>query len=273
MDYSYNGGTLISPELAAVQREIYNSFGDRVDFVRRAKSLIKFGRATTGGSANVPIQVSTLGNETYVSTNIIDTVSSSSGSDAVDVIIEGHTVNGTGFNAEFTFKVQTATVNGQNKVTLATPLARCSRIYNAGATELVGAVYVYQDSAITAGVPDDLTLAHAEIPAGDNQTFKAATTIDNADYFAVTKMDFGVARGGGASVAVDFEVQIRRVGGVFRPVLTSTVTKEAGSTSITALPYFVVPKNADIRVVATSSGTSTPVRAIFSGYLASVNQP
>ena len=127
------------------QRSILSDFSDRVSVFEKDKQLLKFGRNESVGTSEATIMTLPSGQseETYVSSNIIDTISSNNSSDTQEVVIEGHTISG----SDLTFSSQTATLNGQNKVTLSTPLARATRVYNNGSADLLGSVFVYEDLA------------------------------------------------------------------------------------------------------------------------------
>lgn len=266
----------VNPLITYAEAEILSTYGDTVSVAQKAKSLLKFGKnldLDTGDNATVWTLASRVGteNETYVSTNLIDTISSSNAGDTQSVTIEGHTVTGTGTDQQFTFSIQTVTLNGQNKVTLTTPIARVSRAFNSGTTPFSGDIFVYEDTAITTGTPNDLTKAHIEIRGtiGDTQSFKAATTFSNSDYFICTGGFVSIRRN--TAAAVDFTLEIRRPGGVFRPA-TRVNLNTTGSTAqqISFDPYVIVPKNSDIRVRASTSANNTQVDASFQGYLALV---
>lgn len=253
------------------EREIFVTYGDTVSTFQKGKTLLKFGRNVDLDTGVRETVWSVGGNETYVSTNIIDTISSSSASDTQEIVIEGHTVSGSGTNQIFTFVIQTATLNGQNKVTLATPLARVSRAYDNSSSALVGDVYVYEDTTITGGVPTDTTKVHIEIVGtlGDTQSFKCATTFSNTDYFICT--------GGFASIrkvtsaAVDFILEVRRPGGLFRPVAQISLNSSGvGFADVRFDPYTIIPKNSDIRITAESGTNNVAVDAAFQGYIAEV---
>lgn len=245
-------------------QEILDTYGERV--VIRPKSLNKFGR-TTNADTDVATTVMQMPgsevNETYVTSNLIDTISSSDASDAVNMVVVGETVSGTGVNAKFTRVEQTATLDGQNKVTLATPLARVSRAYNDGDTDLAGSVYIYEDTAITAGVPNDATKSHLIVDPVYNQSTKAADTFSNNNYGILTDWHVGVSRN--ISANVDTLLEVRLPGKVFR-------TREqmiAGSTSKPYQqrlfrPYIIVPKNSDVRIRVIASANNTVVIAGFS---------
>ena len=243
-------------------RQIYDRFGDVVEI--KPKSLLKFGSYDNLGTSFETVQ-STGGNETYVTTNAIDTVSSSNAGDTGVVFIEGHTIDG---NDDFTFVGQSATLNGQNKVVLGTPLARCSRIYNAAAAAFAGDVYVYEDDTLTAGVPDTAAKVHAEALALDQQTQKASTTISKSEYWIVTQAWASVNKK--TSATVDFKLRVRQKGGVFRTQSDLTLSNTSGGVLFDFKPYLIVPQNADVRMTAAASTTGVSVSGAINGILATV---
>ena len=176
-------------------------------------------------------------NETYVAdnTNSIDTISSSNASDTEVVNVEGHTMSG----GDRTFVVQQATLNGQNKVTLATPLNRLTRIAHAqeSSTDLVGEIYGYEDTTIVAGKPSDTTKIHITVPAGENQSEKASTSISSQDYWIVTKISAGYLEKTGSNIC-DVRIEVREQGGVFlpkaKPIVIKTGTDRDWETDVLA---------------------------------------
>lgn len=262
---TYLGSHEFSVKLA--EEIIFDTFGDRVSVWEKKKTLLKFGKREDVGTSTATIAKLGAGelHETYVSTNAITTISSSDAGDTGAAKLEYHTVSG----GVFTFGIQDVTLNGQNQVTLTTPCARVSRLYNDTSTDWVGDIYVYETDTATAGVPNTATKVHMVVPAGQNQTFKMATTISNTDYWIVT--------GGAASVnkktsaSVDFELQIRQANKVFRPAAIITLDSASGNNfEVFFDPPVIVPKNADVRVVATASTTAVAVSAWINGYLAKV---
>ena len=253
--------------LVQAEREIYQNFGEEVSIDTKAKSLIKFGKsaALTTGSLQTVWTVG--GNETYVSTNSIDSISSSSLLDTQEIYIEGHTVAGTGEDEKFTFVSFVVTLNGQTRVPLPTPLARVSIAYNNNGTPLVGRVAVYENTALTNGIPTDVSKIHIDIPTGLQESFKAATTFSNTDYYILT--------GGFGSVSLkqdgsaDFYLEIREPGKIFRQVAGVSATN-AGPWIINLDPAVVIPKNCDIRIRVETSANNLVVFTSFQGYLAKV---
>jgi hypothetical protein len=262
--YEVPDGRLVQGE-----REVYSTYGQRVSIDAKAKSLLKFGKSGNL-STNAGLQTvwSVDGNETYISTNLIDSVVSSSASDTQEVTIEGHTIEGSGVDAKFTFVVQTATLSGQTPVALTTPLARASRVNNNSSTEIVGVVSVYEDSAVTGGVPNDVTKVHIDIPLGFQQSFKAATTFSNTDYFFLTGCYGAVSQK--QTAAADFYIELREVGKSFRQIACLTASSSGGSFNIEFDPAIIIPRNADVRVRCTTGTNNAVVFTNFRGYLAKV---
>lgn len=253
------------PNIAYAINQIKVTYGVDVSVEKKAKSLIKFGRNSTTTNAATGSTVMTFvgseDHETYVSSNIIDTISSSSTSDDQEITLEGHTIA----NNEFTFVVQTATLDGQNKVTLSTPLARLTRMYNIGSTDVVGNIYGYQDQNISAGVPQTADKVHCIIPIGRQQSQKCSTTISKNDYWLITGVTGSVLEK--TSSFADFELQIRRYGGVFRS--SDTFSASSGDThSEIYTPYIIIPSNSDVRLVAVGSADNLDVAGSIRGYLA-----
>lgn len=260
-------------DIGQAERVIKSTYGDTVSVAEKAKNLLKFGKNVDLDTGVKETIWATGGNETYVTTNVIDTISSSDAGDTQEVTIEGHTVSGAGASAQFTFVTQTATLNGQNKVVLDTPLARVSRLADNDNAPFAGDIYVYEDDTLTGGVPDTASKIHITVlgSIGDTQSFKAATTFSNTDYFICTGGFASVRRANTA--VVDFVFEVRLPGKVFRPVSAITLnTAGVGFAQVDFKPYVIVPKNADIRVVATSSANNVQADASFQGYLAKVVQ-
>jgi hypothetical protein len=250
--------------LVQAEREIQAQYGDVVSIDRKAKSLIKFGKSAELGTTGLETVWTVGGNEVYVSDNTISFISSSSASDTQQITIEGHTVS----NGEFTFVVQTVTLNGQTPVGLTTDLARVSRAYNDDSTELVGRVVVYENTTVVGGIPSDETKIHIDIPLNFQQSFKGATTFSNTDYYIMTGFYGAVSAKQAASV--DFYIEIKDQGKVFLPKSTFTASSSGGASDISLDPAIIIPKNADVRVRCETVTNNAVVFGIFKGYLAKV---
>lgn len=256
-------GTLIG----LAEAEILRLFGDTVSVADTAKSMHKFGALAALGTSRETIR-SQGGNEVLLTTNAIDTISSSSGSDTGIIAVSGHTVVGVGVDAKFTRVDQYATLNGQNKVTLDTPLARCDRMFNSNGTSLVGQVNAYEDTAISGGVPSDATKIHNVIEVGHNQTFKAATTTSDGEYLIITTVYGDVKKK--TSAVVDFFVETQYPGKVFRERMPFSASTGGGSTSLKFEPFAILPPNSEIRVRGESSASNTGTSAHIYGFYAQV---
>lgn len=261
--YEVPDGRLVQGE-----REIQATYGDYVSIDKKAKSLIKFGKSADLSTNGLQTVWTVGGNEVYVSDNTIAYVSSSDATDAQEVIIEGHTITGTGFDQEFTFVVQNVTLNGQTPVALTTPLARTSRMYNNNGQELVGRIVVYENTTVVGGVPSDATKIHLDIPAGFQSSFKAATTFSKEDYYLLTGAYGAVSLK--QSAAVDFFLELRDAGKTFRQVALFTASSAGGAFYIELDPCIIVPKNADVRITCETSSNNAVAFGVFKGYLAKV---
>lgn len=250
--------------LVQAEREIERQFGQKVSIDRKGKSLIKFGKSAPLATGSLQTVWTVGGNETYVSTNTIDSISSSSALDTQEIYLECHTVDESG---NFTFLTQTVALNGQNRVALPVPVARVSLIYNNNGTNLVGRVVVYENTTLVGGVPSDVSKIHIDIPQGLQESFKAATTFSSSDYFILT--------GGFGSVslkqagAADFYLEIKEPGKVFRQVAAVSAAS-ASPWNINLDPAVIIPKNCDVRVRVETGTNNVVVFTVFQGYLAKI---
>lgn len=253
--------------LVQAEREIYQTYGDVASIDAKAKSLIKFGKSAELGTARETVW-SVGGMETYVQDNLINTISSSSALDNQEIYLECHTVSGTGEDQQFTFITQIGQIIGQNKVSLPTPVARVSRVINNNGQELAGAVYVYEDTTVVGGVPSDVTKIHDEIPQGFQQSFKAATTFSNEDYYILTS-GFGSVSYKQAG-SVNFYLEVRQAGKIFTEAAAVSANSAGGAWTINLDPAVIIPKNADVRITCQTDTQGSEVYASFQGYLAKV---
>lgn len=258
-NYEVPDGRLVQSE-----REIEQQFGEKVSIDRKAKSLIKFGKSASLPAGSLQTVWTVGGNETYVDDNTIDSISSSNVNDNQEIYLECHTVDAEG---NFTFLTQTVNLNGQTRVALPVPVARVSMAYNNNGTEIQGRVAVYENTTLTSGIPTDVSKIHIDIPLGLQESFKAATTFSNTDYFVLTG-GFGSVSSKQAGAA-DFYLELREQGKVFRQVAAISATS-SGPWEIKLDPAVIIPKNADIRVRAETEDNNLIVFTVFQGYLAKV---
>lgn len=258
---------IADPLLDQAIREVASTYGDKISISAKRKSLLKFGRNQAVGTSSATIMTLPSGvtSETYLNSNTITTISSSSLLYDQAITLEGHTIDGSG---DLTFSIQIVTLDGRNQVTLGTPLARCTRIYNNDSTELAGTIYVYQSGDSTNGVPDESSEVHCMIRAGKQQSEKASTSISSQDYWILTSIYITVLERSN-TVYADTELQIRRPGGVFR-ASTNIGAKSGDLNQLEFKPYLIVPKNCDIRLQAEANTGNVDVAGGITGFLASV---
>jgi hypothetical protein len=253
--------------LVQAEREIQALTGEVVSIDKKAKSLIKFGKSAPLNADTLETVWTAGGNETYVTDNVIEYISSSSALDTQSIKIECHTVEGTGADQKFTFLVQEVTLDGQNPVALPTPVARVSHAYNSNGTELVGRVTIYENTTVVGGVPSDATKIHIDIEQGLQGALKAATTFSDSDYYVLTGGFGSVSKKQDA--AVDFYLEVRQAGGVF--VQQAAISASTGGPwSVELDPAVIIPKNADVRITAEAAAKGAVVFGVFKGYLAKV---
>lgn len=246
-----------NPFTAQAIRDIKGTYGDTVSVTKKRKSLLKFGKNLAASTSSETVWIQG-GNETYISTNGIDTMSSSDNGDDQTVTIEGHTISG----SNLTFVVQTATLTGHSKVTLSTPLARATRVYNTDDNLFAGDVYIYEDDTLTDGVPNTATKIH--LKANGAQSFKASTALSSVDYWIISQFYCGVIEKTASSA--DFTLEVRQFGGVFRPAFTVSASNTS-ATQLDLSPNIIVTPNADVRITCVASGTIA-VSAWMNGLLA-----
>ena len=240
-------------KLAHAVKNISDVYGDTVDIWEKGKTLNKFGFNDDLDSGVRETIWETGGDETLKTANDIDIVVSTNAGDTQSVVIEGHTISG----SDLTFVSQTTTLNGTTNVTLATPLARVTRMYNNGSTDFAGDITV----------EDNGTSVHLTVKGtnNENQSKKCATSLSSVDYWIITRLAGGVV--GSVSATVQFEFQVLLAGKVWRTIYefnSSTYEEVKLDTPI------IVPPNSDVRMVGTSGTNNTEAVASIQGYLAIV---
>lgn len=268
--------------IGIAENEVLTTYGDTVSVSAKGKSLNKFGDNHTVGSAYETIMElqGTESNETYVSTNAIDYVVSSSGSDTQTITLEGHTIDASG---NLTFTTQDVTLTGQTPAALTTPLARANRAFiknsgtfNSPQAAFVGDMYVYDSSAAggtTAGVPNTASATKLIIEATEVQTEKAATSISQSDYWFISYFSAAIGDAGASANFVTVTIEKRDVknGGTWRPFGREIVLiPNATGKLFTFAPYLIVPPNHDVRARAKTDTNTAEVHAEFGGFLAAV---
>ena len=266
-------------EILQAQNVVLSTYGDKVSVERKKKNLNKFGTNSTIGTTYETVAQfqGTTANETFVTTNIIDSIVSSSVSDTTQTItIEGQTID---VDGNLTFVVQDAILNGQTEVTLTTPLARATRMvvkrtgtFGTSPAALVGTVYVYDNTAgITAGVPNTAAATKILLQPATTQSNKCATATSSVDYWFVTEFEAGLGNAGGPANRVTFKLERRNItgGGPWVPVGREiTVNVGLNGVRFGFTPLAIIPPNNDVRVVAKTDSSTAEVFGEIQGYLA-----
>ena len=232
-------------------------------------ALRKFGSNTDADTGAFETVWTGGGDETYQTTNSIDTLSSSNAADTQTIKLNGFTMSGSGL---LTRVVQEVVVDGQNKVLLGTPLARVERGFNISATDLLGDIYVYRDTTLTAGVPTDLAFNHLVIEAIYQQSHKCAFSTDQNEFFFITS--FGATTLQGNNAHADFSLETRKieaVGLVFRNQLLMSASRDGADVDRHLDPVIIVPNNYDVRMRAESDVNNIGVSADIGGYYFKIN--
>jgi len=265
---------------SALARLADAGYGANWSITEKKKALIKFGRNTTL-ALNTRSTLWNVGpaNEVYLTAaqgNLITVISSTSNSDVGKVIyIEGHKF----VDGQFIFVAQRVTCNGQTRVTLPTPLCRCSRMVDESIGVTVGNIWAYQGAGTTTsgGAPANLAFAHAVIRGTDTQkqTYKGATTISSTEAFLITALTFAISKKQAATV--DFAIESAKLvsAGIgqekgFTPAFGEITLNSAGQSSLRLElePVITIPPNHEVRGIGTSSAANAQGNVTFSGYLA-----
>lgn len=246
------------------RRDIFDRYGDVVTLEKGKKSLLKFGQNDAVGTTTETVW-RTGGNETYLTDNLINKISSSDDTDTQDVVIEGHII---GVDGDFTYVSQTVTLVGQTETSIDTPLARVSRIYNDNGVDFAGTIYVYEDDTVSAGVPQTPAKIHIQAAGADNQSQKAAVTVAKDEYWLISEVyAFVNIKTAGKA---DFLFQVREKGKTFRTRIPGSANSLGSAFSLNLRPFLIVPKNADFRIVATADQSQVSVVAWASGAVAKI---
>lgn len=265
------GDSAMDFRIRHAENEIFRLFSADVDTLATARSLSAQGRNVNLGTSHETVWGHG-GDETYVSTNTIDTLSSSDATDTQSVLVIGHTVTGTGAASVFSRVSQVVVLAGQAKVPLATPIARVDQLQIAppdGSPS--GDVYVYEDTAIVGGVPTDATKVHDKLGAGIQRSYKAAVTVPDGEYLLLSSVLASINKATGSASFVDFEVGVRFPGGEFIDFPPINLATDAQTTGPVVFdPYPIIRANSDVRIRAISTKSPTDVSISLQGYFSAV---
>ena len=192
---------------------------------------------------------------TYSTTDDIDTVSSSSALDTQILHIQGLDIN-------YDEVTQIVTLNGQNKVTLKTPLLRVWRVFNTSNTDIAGAVYVYVNGVITAGIPDVDSTIRAYVYDGNNQTLMMMYTIPKG--FTGFLLERDVSLGGRKTGFITVKLWIRFENSVWRIANVSDLSA-AGTSAFEHTNRVLGPMTEKTDIQTTATGDTLGLTCAASG--------
>jgi len=249
----------------SAMREIYEEFGDVVEI--GPETIKKFGENKLVGTAQATLMTLPAGvlSETYLTDNLITHISSSDTGDTGLVDVHGYTIDGSG---NFTHGHQQATLNGQNKVALTTPLARSQRFKNLSADDWLGDIYAFEDDTLTLGVPNTDAKIHLIGPAEDNQSLKAAYTVPSSEYLLISLV-YGSINSKTAANAV-IRLRVRNKGGVFRTLLKRGVHSTGVDLHHDVEQFMIIPPNSDIELTADAGASNTEIAGGFNARIARI---
>ena len=178
----------------------------------------------------------------FSTTDDIDSISSSDAGDTMVITVEGLAL-------DYTKVSQNVTLTGQTRAALATKLIRVNRAFMVGNVSVVGTVSIYENTALTAGVPTDTTKIRAQILAENNQTLMAIYTVPLAKTAYMLRYSAGLSRGNATAVVADFILQIALFGEKFR-IKDRKAAMSAGQSDIPHIFLIpeVIPAKSDIKI-------------------------
>jgi hypothetical protein len=268
-------GDVMSLEQIAV-REIFRQYGDKVKIGR--KTIHKYGLSESVTSATLwdlnsfSTSEDSAEREIYLTSNTIDSISSSDSSDTdIPISIEGMTRSGD----ELSFVSQTVNTSagdGQTRVALTTPLCDCTRMR--GVT--TGDVYAYENTTISGGIPSDKTKVHNVMDGVEHTSLKAATSVASGNYLVITNIWASLGRTSGNNLA-DVRMMVSNLGDPilgdeFYSINPWSISPEAGPNAPSVSPFIIIKPNSRIKMSAQASGSTLTVFAGFSGFFADIVQ-
>lgn len=234
-----------------------------------SKFLTKFGENPVVGGTETTIQ-EFLGAElmeTFVAANDIDGIVCDD-TFTGDILVEGHTVA----DDVLTFVSQIVTMTSETKVTLATPLHRCSRLKNVSSTDLPAAskVYAYASAGVslTAGVPQTASSVKCIISAAENQSLKCSVSLSGNQYWFLCLMAGGVNKKTQGGVVI--RLKVRERGGVFQTKYKIGANSLGTDVSEPFPGLQIIRPNSDVIMTAEADSSNTPIQGTLFGFLGTI---
>lgn len=142
---------------------------------------------------------------TWSTTAAIDSISSSSAADTEEITIIM-------LDENYNEIIQTVNLNGQNRVPI-TPGLRFNRAYNSNGVNTLGNIYIYENTALSSGVPINVSKVRGYISIGGQQTLQSMYTVPagKSAYLYELKTAMGGRKAGFAT----YEAYLRTFGNIF----------------------------------------------------------
>lgn len=190
---------------------------------------------------------STAGAEIYTwsTTADIDSISSDNAGDLQNITISG-------LDANYIQVNQTIALNGQTRVALTTPLMRINQAFNDSGTDLLGNVYIYVNTAITGGIPDDVTKVRAYIDSTAQQSQNGIFTVAAGKTGFITSVETSMI--GRKDAFLSLKVKTRLENKVFLERLEINLAATGTSIRRTEFPVpIIMPEKIDFLPTAEST--------------------
>lgn len=192
----------------------------------------------------------------------ITTISSSDVDDTGVAYVEGLDINGVK-------TILNPQLEGQDKVTLATPLWRSYRASNLMTTVKAdrsagfeGQIYVYEDTDIVAGVPTDKTKVHCFMDNGNNSSLMSQYCCPAGFTGLFLAVEPRVSRKTAATIII--RAYVRNYGQVFRLVDVGALSS-TGSSTFAVLNYIPIPfvEKSDLVITAESDTNNVGASVVY----------
>jgi hypothetical protein len=222
----------------------------------------KFGANPEIDTATTPEDVHDEGGTyTFSTTAIIDSLSSDDiGDTDISITVEGLDTNWD----EVIQTISTDAVDGRTRVALTTNLIRVIRAYNDNGVELLGNIYIYENTALTLGKPTDVTKIRAKIRIAHGQTLMAIYSVPagHTAYFVKGYVGLTAARAGTSSGMV---WKLRLFEKVFRTQSELGLSSSGSSLWQYEYPFpLPVPEKSDVKITCEEvAANDTPVSGGF----------
>lgn len=261
-------------------KAVQKKYGDKISIDAHRESFLQFGMNTDvvqdqeSNISSLPAGVTT---ENLLTVNSISRLSTSDASFTGNIFVEGFKFVGD----DLIFVSQTITADGQNKVPLDTDLVVVTHMENADETlfsSLTDLVVIYEDTAISGGIPIDDSKVHLLFEALHRQSLRAATAFSSTNYGLITHFYGDLNKSTPPAVTADVIVRVkqfgagfgRRPGGLKTALIRSLSSNGRNGFDLPMKPFFIVPKNSIILMNVLTSNMNISLSAGFNVITAEV---